>query len=479
MSPDAPGRVREPAGQRAVSASPRSVAVTGGSGQLGTLVIRRLVNDPDVERVIAIDLQPPFVASPKLTAVRADIRDGDLARHLDNCEALVHCAALVASGAPDEMVRSVNVEGGKNVFRAAVTAGLHTIVHMSSITAYGCMADHPVPLREDSPRRQSDFSYAASKFELEEFLDGFEQEHPDVAISRIRANVLVGRHMRHLFGWSLHAGWIPNLGKAPLPLIWDEDVADLVVLALRARARGPFNAAAGELLVADELAERAEMVSVRPLQPLGYAYRSVRAALMSMGLNLLSDPAWFDKMQDAMLVASTDRARTELGWSPTVPTATAVIRRFREEVPLAVDLRVQLLLSLWMRTLTSLSLDCPGPHRINLLLDGRSGRDLTLLIADSRFRIASGPRPGPTSTIRLRDALLRDLLTGAAETGSARRAGLISVEGNPADWDVFELVVSGLVDRQRLRDPGAALFRRLASFAASSPIGGSARGGHH
>ena len=55
------------------------VAVTGGSGQIGTLVLRRLVNDPDVARVISIDRRPPFVASTKLQPIEADIRDQDLA----------------------------------------------------------------------------------------------------------------------------------------------------------------------------------------------------------------------------------------------------------------------------------------------------------------------------------------------------------------------------------------------------------------
>ena len=97
--------------------------------------------------------------------------------------------------------RAVNVDGSKNVFRAAASAGVTTIVFVSSITAYGCVPGHPVPIVETTPRvRQADFAYACCKFDVEAFLDEVEPQHPDVAISRIRANVLMGRRMPHLLG---------------------------------------------------------------------------------------------------------------------------------------------------------------------------------------------------------------------------------------------------------------------------------------
>ena len=454
------------------------VAVTGGSGQLGTLVLRRLFNDPKIEQVVAIDLQPPCVASPKLRTVTADVRDRDLARHFRHCEALIHCAALVSAGASAERFQSVNVDGGKNVFEAAIEAGVKTIVHISSITAYGCVADHPVPIVESSPRQhQRNFAYASSKFLLEEFLDAFEPQHPDVAISRIRANVMLGRNVPHLLGWSLHAGWIPNLGRTPLPLVWDEDVADLVILALRARARGAFNAAAEELLEADELAKRTGLASVRPARPLGFAYRASRAALASLGLERLSDPDWFDKMKGAWLVASSQRARSELGWSPRHPTAAAVVQRFRDFAPLGIDRRVQFLLQFWARTLNQSRMLPAQACRINLWLNGRSGRDLTLLLAEGRLKITSGPQPNPTGSVILRDALFRELLTGTADAEWEKEAGRIVVEGRPEDWEVFKRIVSGLVARQKAADAGAAVLRRMASFLTRTRLVEDVSGG--
>ena len=74
----------------------KRVAVTGGAGQLGTLVLRRLCADRSVGEVVSLDLRPPLAASPKLRDLRADVRDPDFAEKLQGCDALVHLAFLVA-----------------------------------------------------------------------------------------------------------------------------------------------------------------------------------------------------------------------------------------------------------------------------------------------------------------------------------------------------------------------------------------------
>ena len=42
------------------------VAVTGGSGQLGTLVLRRLIDRREVDRVVDLDVVAPSLVSGKL-----------------------------------------------------------------------------------------------------------------------------------------------------------------------------------------------------------------------------------------------------------------------------------------------------------------------------------------------------------------------------------------------------------------------------
>src|SRR5436309_1542467 len=134
------------------------VAVTGGSGQLGTLVLRRLVDDRSVKRIVSIDVRPPLIVSGKVQPVECDVRAPDLARHLHGMDALVHLAFVVARYEKREVMDAINVDGSKNVFRAAAAAGLKRIVYSSSVAAYGVLPGQPQPIVEDTPRRyQGDF----------------------------------------------------------------------------------------------------------------------------------------------------------------------------------------------------------------------------------------------------------------------------------------------------------------------------------
>jgi nucleoside-diphosphate-sugar epimerase len=113
------------------------VAITGGSGQLGTLVLRRLADDRAVKEIIALDLRPSLIVSGKLRDLRADIRDPSFGEHLRGCDALIHLAFLVAKRGPRALQDEVNVAGSANVFRAAIGAGVKRIVYASSVAAYG------------------------------------------------------------------------------------------------------------------------------------------------------------------------------------------------------------------------------------------------------------------------------------------------------------------------------------------------------
>lgn len=428
-------------------ASPRVVAVTGGSGQLGTLVLRRLIEDATVERVISIDRRPPVIGAPKLEAVIGDVCAADFARHLAGVDAVLHCAFIIGGGERSDAFRAVNVEGSKNVFHAAVACGVKTIVFASSITAYGVVPGHPVPIVETTPRvRQDDFAYAACKFDVEAFLDEVEPKHPYIAVSRIRANVLMGRRMQHLLGDVLRIGWIPDLG-VPLPIVWDEDVADLLVIAAKRGARGPFNATVEESLSSSELAERTGATAVRVWPVLLLLYTVLYELLGRLNVRLLSDPSWATRTR-AVLIGSSDRARRELGWTPRFPTAVSVVERFREVSPWRLDVR--LLLVLWMlgRATRKAAGQLAGRSgRLFLLLNGPVAGDFSLIVEDGRMRARAGALSSPTSTVTMTALLLHDLLAGRISFDEAMVSGQIDWFGADVDRDLFRRIVAMATER--------------------------------
>jgi UDP-glucose 4-epimerase len=88
----------------------------------------------------------------------------------DGVDVAVHLAFAIFGGR--EETRKVNLEGTRNVFEAAIRAGVSRLVYASSVAAYGFHPDNPQPLTEEVPARGSEsFYYSAQKAELEALLD--------------------------------------------------------------------------------------------------------------------------------------------------------------------------------------------------------------------------------------------------------------------------------------------------------------------
>ena len=438
------------------------VAVTGGSGQLGTLVLRRLADDRTVKEIVALDLRPPSIVSGKLRAVRADVRDPQIGEHLRGCEALIHLAFLVAKRGARAMQDEVNVRGSANVFRAALAAGVRRILYASSVAAYGVLPGLPVPVTEETPRtRQPDFWYACAKFDVEADLDGLEREHPDLSAARFRPAILVGRRMEHPLGAALRRGLLPRSGA--LPLVWDEDVADAFLLALKSGARGAFNLSADAPLPSAELAKEG---GLRLLRVPRWLVRGIDRAAVGLRLAAPLDPGWF-ATADLQLVYSSEKARRELKWKPRCATAREVIRCYAANVPRKLDRRI----AFWARVIDRASrADSPRVElkgydaTVHLDLTGPEGGDYTLRVADGRIRLRRGaPRPA-NAIVSMKARTLLDLLAGRGDLAAAQLTGKIRVEGQGH----AALVIGGLVAGFRAagRQPGWRGFtaRKLARW---------------
>lgn len=116
------------------------VAVTGGSGVVGTALVRHLVAEDD--QVVALARSPRSAAAVEAmgaTALGGDIMDpGSLKDAFSGCEVIYHVAGIneMCSLDPDRMHR-VNVDGTRNVVRACQAAGVRRMVLTSSAAAIG------------------------------------------------------------------------------------------------------------------------------------------------------------------------------------------------------------------------------------------------------------------------------------------------------------------------------------------------------
>src|SRR5205823_2975365 len=130
------------------------------------------------------------------------------------------------------------------------------------------------------------------------------------------------------------------------PIVWDEDVADAFLLALKSGARGAFNLAADDPLPAPELAREGGMRLLLPRGPV----RAVERAVTALHILPPADPGWFAS-GSFPLVYSSEKAKRELGWKPRCPTAREVMRRYAATVPRKLDRRI----AVWARVVDSAS----------------------------------------------------------------------------------------------------------------------------
>lgn len=153
------------------------VVVTGGSGRLGTYVVRELM---EYCAVTVVDLKPPQVDTPY---VEADVCDLDALRGaFKGHDAVVHLGALdlAIPAKPEEFMR-VNAMGTWNALQAAHESGATRFVQCSSVAATGCgdagsQRPHYLPMDEVHPMEPI-HPYGVSKRVGETMARSFSRDH--------------------------------------------------------------------------------------------------------------------------------------------------------------------------------------------------------------------------------------------------------------------------------------------------------------
>jgi 2-alkyl-3-oxoalkanoate reductase len=114
----------------------RSVALTGGSGFVGSHILRRLVADG--WRVKALSRRRDGLAATggAVTAIAGDLAtESALAELVSGVDAVIHCAGLVAARRSRDF-RCVNRDGTANLLRAvAASGGSPRVILISSLAA--------------------------------------------------------------------------------------------------------------------------------------------------------------------------------------------------------------------------------------------------------------------------------------------------------------------------------------------------------
>jgi UDP-glucose 4-epimerase len=301
------------------------ILVTGASGHLGQWVVAALTSrGHDVLCAARRPLEAPAIAglawSRPVRTAACDLGQPDgldaLRPHLPSLRAVVHLGAHV----PAETARNAD-EDGDATFRAN-TAGtarllallaeaprLEAVVYASTFEVYGPV--FRLPIDEQHPTAPTNY-YGASKLAGEKYLRLFAGDRTIPGASlRLPAIYGPGDGIRRAIGNFVRAAAagtpieIQGDGADLRELIYAGDAAEAVALCLERRGSGVFNVASGRGISIREMAEAAQRAGRdggHPQTPGGG-----------------SAPVVFrDRVKPrADYVLSIERARHELGWSPT------------------------------------------------------------------------------------------------------------------------------------------------------------------
>jgi UDP-glucose 4-epimerase len=326
------------------------VAVIGASGNVGTALLRRFVDDQTITSVLAIARRPPpqrvldtdDLPSPYDVAswVRCDVgapADRELtvnrlAAALLGADAVVHLAWALHPAHDRAAQRRTNVRGTRVVADAVLRAGVPHLVVASSVGVYSPAPDAG-PRSEDWPTGGvRSCAYSADKVAAERVLDEIELLHPDLVVARVRPALVfqaaAGRQVTRnflgaLFPTRLLARELPVLPwprGSKVQAVHAADLAAAIREVVVRRQRGAFNVAAADVLRGEDLAVMMAGGRLRELSPA--VARAVVAAAWHARLVPVS-PGWMDLAASAPVLDCT-RAHHLLGWQPTRSSAESV-----------------------------------------------------------------------------------------------------------------------------------------------------------
>ncbi len=176
----------------------RVVMVTGVSRYLGGRFTQLLQADPDIARVIGVDVVPPKTDLGDAEFVRADIRNPVIGKVISQAEVdtVVHMAVLATplDAGGRAMMKEINVIGTMQLLAACQKApSVRKLVVKSSTAVYGSSPQDPALFTEDlEPNAMARTGYAKDSVEVEGYVRGFARRRPDVAVTTLRFANFVG-----------------------------------------------------------------------------------------------------------------------------------------------------------------------------------------------------------------------------------------------------------------------------------------------
>ncbi len=214
------------------------ILVTGANGFVGRHLITALQKRGDSVRALSSPTgDTTWLEQHNIPVFRGDIRrQGTLIESMRGVDAVAHLVAETKQKwGPTQSSYLVNVTGTENVCRAALTARVQRLVHVSTSAIYNMGVGRPVT-EDDLPQPLPDDPYCFTKAQADNLVQRMiREEHLPAVI--LRPGALIGPGDFVNFGRlaeRVRAGKtiIVGSGNNAIPLVYITDVVQALLLAL-------------------------------------------------------------------------------------------------------------------------------------------------------------------------------------------------------------------------------------------------------
>ncbi|MGH3496589.1 MAG: NAD-dependent epimerase/dehydratase family protein [Nocardioidaceae bacterium] len=312
----------------------RVILVTGVSQDLGARAAVSLAADPEIDKIVGVDVTPPRADLDRVKFVRADIRNPVIGKVLavEDVDTVVHLSVRPGQGrAGGASTKETNVIGTMQLLAACQRAAtVRKLVLKSSTSVYGASPRDPAMFAEGMPAKRPPHSgFAKDSFEVEGYVRGLARRRPDMLVCVLRMANLLSPTLDSPMGRLFRLPVVPTvMGFDPRMQFIDE--ADVLAVLHRATVHdvaGVFNVAGDGVVMLSQAIRRMGKPAL-PVPSFGFG-----AVLTSLGRGLHVD-ASADTVGFLTHGRGVDTSalKTIFGYRPML-TSTATLNRFIGALP--------------------------------------------------------------------------------------------------------------------------------------------------
>ncbi len=309
------------------------VFITGGAGFLGINLIRSLFAR-GVEEIASYDIADfSYPEASRVKVFKNDIRDFEtLKAAMAGYDMVVHCAAALPLYSPED-IRSTDLDGSRNVMRAALENGVQRAVQISTTAVYGIPDHHPL---HETDRLDGVGPYGIAKVEAEAVCAEFREKGLCVPI--VRPKSFIGPERLGVFvllyDWAFTGHNFPMIGdgKNRYQLLDVADLCDAIWACLtldRDTVNDVFNIGAeefttmgGDYQAVLDRAGHGKRIIGFPARPVIWALRFLEKLHLSPLYMWVYETACTDSF------VSIDKAKAKLGFAPKYSNKDALLRNY-------------------------------------------------------------------------------------------------------------------------------------------------------